>query len=294
MPTHPFEAIPQVRFAPRRAFPLALAATASALAGTACEGISDPPLPSGVRVQVEVTGGFAGVDFSFEILGAEGVVRGVSCGNGCDFTAGQTLLPLSPVQIRTLAADLEDTGILEMDGQNFGTQCCDDFHYVVTYQSGFRTATIEGDGQRLPADLLPLVHRMVGMAQGMVPALVDQARGLVLPSDGYVLGAISLEGDFLDLELSYSGGCEHHEIDVALRGPWLESFPVRADMDIAHEDNDDPCDAFPTEIRSFDLRPVRAAYLADYPTSQPGQTTLILRFSDPEEPSGVREVEYRF
>ena len=135
---------------------------------------------------------------------------------------------------------------------------------------------------------------MVAMAEGRVPALVDQNNHLPLPSDGYDLGAINLEGDFLDLELSYGGGCADHEVDVVLRGPWLESFPVQANMEIAHEDNDDPCDAFLTETRSFDLRPVRAAYLATYPTSQPGQTTLILRFPDPQEPSGFREVEYLF
>jgi hypothetical protein len=265
-----------------------------AISAGACDDITGPPVAGGVRVEVRVTGGFAGVDFSFEILGGQGVVRGLSCANHCDFEPGEIILPLSSVQIQMLAADLEDAGILELDGRDFGTQCCDDFHYEVSYNSGFRTSTVQGHGQRFPSDLLLVVRRMVAMAEGRLSALVDQDRLLTLPSDGYTLGPIQIEGDFLDVELSFGGGCERHEIDLALRGPWLESFPVRADMEIAHEDNDDPCDAFLTETRSFDLRPIRAAYLAVYPTQQPGPTTLILRFFDPEEPSGLREVEYVF
>lgn len=295
MSTRPFRTIRLACGSARRALATLLIAAGPALAVVACEGISDPPISSGIRVEVQVTGGFAGVDFSFEILGREGIVRGLTCANQCDFDAGQTLLPLSPLQIQALAEDLENTGILEMNGQDFGTQCCDDFHYVVTYGAGFQTATVQGDGQRLPADLLAIVQRMVAMAQqGVVPALVDQDQTLTLPSDGYTLGVMTLDGDVLEVDLSYGGGCENHEVDLALRGPWLESFPVRANMEIAHEDNDDPCDAFLTETRSFDLRPVRDAYLATYPTNQPGQTTLILRFFDPQEPSGLRELEYLF
>ncbi len=260
----------------------------------ACDGVAGPPLSSGMRVEVQVSGGIAGVDYSFEIVGGERVVRGLHCTHLCDFDAGEILLPLSVAQVQALAADLEDTGLLEMDGANFGTQCCDDFHYVVSFSSGVRSATVEGDGQLLPTDLGVLVNRMVAMSQGTVPALVDQARVLTLPADGYSLGPVTVDGDILEAELSFGGGCERHEIDVVLRGPWLESFPVRADMEFSHEDNDDPCDAFLTQVRSFDLRPVRAAYLASYPSSQPGQTTLILRLADPEAPGGLREVEYLF
>jgi len=267
---------------------------AFALLVGACNGVTGPPLASGMRVEVQVSGGIAGVDYAFEIVGRDRVVRGVRCTHLCDFEAGQLILPLSVIQVQALAADLDDTGLLEMDGTDFGTQCCDDFHYVISFSSGVRSATIEGDGQRLPADLGALVNRMVSMAQGTVPALIDQQRALSLPSDGYSLGSVTVDGDVLEAELSFGGGCEQHEIDLVLRGPWLESFPVRADMEISHEDNDDPCDAFLTEVRSFDLRPVRAAYLASYPTYQPGLTTLILRLPDPEAPGGLREVEYLF
>ena len=45
-------------------------------------------------------------------------------------------------------------------------------------------------------------------------------------------------------------------------------------MVLTHEDNDDPCEAYPTEQRRFDLTPVKERYQAAY--GQDSGTVLLL------------------
>ena len=259
-----------------------------------CDDITSPPLAAGVRVELEVSGGIAGVDFGFEVLGGQRVVRGLYCNNGCDFEAGEVLLPLSVVQIRSLAEDMEATGILELNGTDFGARCCDDFHYVLSYASGTRVSAVEGDGQQLPADMARIVGRLRAMARGTVPAVMDLEGRLDLPTDGLAIDDVTLNGNVLDVDLSYGGGCARHEIDLALVNGWLESDPVQVHGFLSHEDHDDPCDALITETRSFDLEPVATAYREAYGTAPSGATTVIIVISDPTHPEGSRRVEYVF
>lgn len=270
------------------------ATVAAVVAGSACSGITIPPISNGVRVELQVSGGIAGVGYVFEVLGHERIVRGVSCSSGCDFEPGEVLLPLSVVQITRLAQDLEDGGILELDGTDFGTQCCDDFHYELRYASGNRTSFVEGSGALFPAELAAVIQRLVAFTRGTVPALVDLNGSLTLPDAPVTLGSHSLNGDLLEAQLSYGGGCARHEIDLVAVNGWMESHPVRVGMVFAHEDHDDPCDAFLTVPRSFDLGPVASAYREAYGTAPPGETILVLLLVDPESPNGLREIEYVF
>lgn len=267
----------------------------AALVLVACTGITAPPLPGGVRVQVQVSGGIAGVAYSFEVSGRDGVVRGLTCTNGCDFTEGEVLLPLSVVQIQDLAQRIEDTGILNMDGTNFGSQCCDQFEFVVVYETGEESATVEGSSELFPTDLRAVVFTLVAMSDGILPVVVDLDGNLNgLPRDGVSLGPVTVTGNRLDAELSFGGGCALHEIDLVAVGGWLESTPVQVNLFFSHEDNDDPCDAFLTEVRDFDLRGLADEYEATYGVATPGETTLILRVEDFAEPNGARLVNYVF
>lgn len=257
-------------------------------------GITVPQVASGVRVELEVTGGIAGVSWAVEVVGSEGVVRGVRCANGCGFEPGEVLLPLSPLQVTRLAADLEAANILELDGTDFGDQCCDQFHHELTYASGARTSTVEGTDALFPPDLAVVIQRVVAFTRGTVPAVVDLDGALSLPDAPVLLGDHTLNGDILEVDLSFGGGCERHEIDLVVTNGWLESNPVRAGAVFAHEDHDDPCDAFLTVTRSFDLRPVAAAYREAFGPAPPGETTLVLLLADADAPDGVREVPYVF
>ena len=261
----------------------------------ACTGITGPPLSSGVQIEVQVSGGIAGVVYSFEVSGRDRVVRGLTCENGCDFQAGEVLLPLSVTQIQDLAEDMEATGILGLDGTDFGAPCCDDFEFVVTYDNGSDAATIRGSSQALPPDLQAAVQVLLGMANGTVPVVVDLQGSLTnLPRDGVSLGPVTISGDVLEAELSFGGGCASHEIDLVAFNGWLESFPIQVSLFFSHEDNDDPCDAFLTQMRTFDLRRLANEYNRTYSVAGPGLTTLILRIEDVNEPGGFRAVNYVF
>lgn len=274
--------------------PGGLVAIGLCVALQACNGVTVPPIASGVRVEIGVSGGLVGVDYVFEVLGDERIVRGVSCANGCDFDPGDILLPLSIVQVTALAADLEDAGIIELDGTDFGDQCCDDFHYDVSYASAGRTSRVEGSAALFPAELATVVQRLIGFAQGRVPAVVDLTGSLTLPDAPVELGSHVLNGDLLEVELSYGGGCARHEIDLVAIDGWLESNPVQVRTVFAHEDHQDPCDAFLTETRTFDLGPIASAYRDAYGPADPGATTLLLLLEDPDDPDGYRSVEYVF
>ena len=71
-------------------------------------------------------------------------------------------------------------------------------------------------------------------------------------TDDYVPGRdAAITDDTLRLTVSYAGGCEPHEFTLVTSGTFLESFPVRLPISVAHDANDDPCEAYPTEDYSL-------------------------------------------
>ncbi len=134
------------------------------------------------------------------------------------------------------------------------------------------------------------------MTEGRLPVVVafDVNPG-DFPRDPLVIQEpVSIDGSVLTLNAAFGGGCAPHEIDLVVWGGWLESFPVQVNAFLSHEDNDDPCDAFLTEMRSFDLSRLAEAYRDAYPGSAPGQDVLILLLQDFNVPEGVRRLEFRF
>lgn len=79
------------------------------------------------------------------------------------------------------------------------------------------------------------------------------------PSDAYDLGEVAISGDTLSATVSYSGGCEPHYFRLCYDA-WLESFPVQVEVRLEHDGQNDACEAYPTETREFDLRPLADAY----------------------------------
>jgi hypothetical protein len=247
------------------------------------------------NITVEVSGGFAGVSYSFEVSGQEGVVRGLSCESVCDFDPGEVFTTLSTSQIQRTGEELRATGILLLDGIDFGTQCCDQFSYAITYEDGERRSIVRGDSGTLPPLLLRAIDTLTGMVDGRLPIIVALESGPdAFPNDALLVDDAQVVGQSLEVSVSYSGGCATHEIDLVAVGGWLESFPVQVNVFLSHEDNDDPCDAQVSEMRSFDLTRLADAYRTAYGPGDPGETTLVLRLQDPTEPGGVRLIEYLF
>lgn len=276
-----------------------IAVLVSALSLTSgCEGKSF--LNSGpegeLRITLEVSGGLAGVDYAFSMDGEDGVVLAERCVSGCDFEEGDTLLVLTPRHVEDLAGMIADAGLLQLDREDYGTQCCDQFHYRLQYTDEARQRTVMGSSEALPEDIRNAIATFANLAGGVVPVIVDfNTMMMAWESDSFTLGTVSAQGVLLQLEVTYGGGCGVHSFEAMAWGGWMESYPVQVNVILTHDDRDDPCDALVTDTLRFDLMPLRRRYEQDYPGSGPGET-IVLRLTDPDEapPPGVRVVDYVF
>lgn len=263
--------------------------------GPACGSDSVAPLQAdAIYIEVRVTGGFAAADFSFAVDGSGGAVRGISCVRMCDFEPGEIIVHLSPPQLLELSARLEEAGILQHDGTDFGDQCCDQFYYTIRYRDGDREATVRGSSEALPEALRGAVATLHQLLQGILPVIVDfETRPGEWPRDGLTLKRHTLARPILTLEVAYGGGCEDHEFDLVAWGGWLESFPIQVNVLLAHESHDDACDALITQALRFDLSPLERAYVATYGSGAQGATTIVLRLAVPGAPE-PQHIEYTF
>lgn len=280
---------------------------ASAASGCRSQGaLTDPdPSRSGspgdgyrdvaeTRLELEVSGGIAGVDYAFVVDGASGEVRGLRCRDHCPFGAGETIAVVSAAQVETLAGMLLDAGVLTLDRSDFGNECCDQFHYVITYSDGTVEGSARGSSEALPEDLRAAVATLHGLAHGIRPVLVDLIGSLDdWPRDPVALRSVSLGGSTLTLEVEYAGGCREHLFDLVAWNGWLESYPVQVGVVLAHDDRGDACEALVREELVFDLGPLRKAYVDAYRETS---ATVILRLVEPgsDDPSRVRFIEYSF
>jgi len=116
-------------------------------------------------------------------------------------------------------------------------------------------------------------------AIGCVPGDTDPFDGPALsscepttPFDDLVVSGATLEGDTLTLNVAYTGCSPGHPLGGCWDGFFLESFPVQVDIDVAHDDLGEACDAFPSDSVDIDLTPLREAYAEAY---EPSGTIMI-------------------
>jgi hypothetical protein len=93
------------------------------------------------------------------------------------------------------------------------------------------------------------------------------------PVDPLSVVDASIMGDELLLSVSHGGGCLDHFYGTCWNGSFAESDPVQASLQVNHEDNDDPCDAIVMQDLSFDLTPMRDAWIDAY--GQPTGTIIV-------------------
>ena len=111
----------------------------------------------------------------------------------------------------------------------------------------------------------------------MISATVTAATPEAWGTDAYVINAATIEADTLHINVSYAGGCETHEFTLVVEPMFLESFPVQQRVSLAHNANDDTCEASITEDHSFDLTAIKTAYQKGYQTDH---GTIVLRLRD--------------
>ena len=105
--------------------------------------------------------------------------------------------------------------------------------------------------------------------------------------DEYVLNTAVITGDRLELSLSYSGGCAAHQFTLVCSSSFKESDPVQLGVSLAHNANNDPCEAFPTETYHFDLTPIKTRYQTAY-QQESGIIILLLK----DAPNGQLVYEF--
>jgi hypothetical protein len=265
-----------------------------ALICSACGSDPKEPVAEDVYIEVHVTGGIAGADYTYAVDGAAHEARGISCVNLCDFDPGDVLAHLSPAEVRHYSQMLLDGGIIEFDGEDFGNPCCDQFYYTVVFAYGDREATVKGATTTLPAGLAYAVMELDQLVHGIARIIVDfESRPEDWPQDPLWLPGYWLDDDILSLEVEHGGGCAEHEYYLVAWGGWMESFPVQVNVLLAHEDHDDPCDAIIRRTLRFDLTPLKDEYWPVYGSAGPGRNSIILRLTVPDG-QGPRYIEYTF
>lgn len=65
-----------------------------------------------------------------------------------------------------------------------------------------------------------------------------------------------VDGECLNIKLSYSGGCEDHTIDLARMHPWSASSSTVPTFEIRHNANNDMCEAYFTQELRYNLTPL--------------------------------------
>ena len=94
--------------------------------------------------------------------------------------------------------------------------------------------------------------------------------------DPYVVNSAAIDGDRLTISVSFAGGCRNHIFTLVISKSFREPDPVQLPAVLAHEANGDPCEAYPTESRVFDLALVRTRYRQFY---GPGSGKVVLRIA---------------
>jgi hypothetical protein len=120
----------------------------------------------------------AGVDYAIFVDGTAGTIVGESCSAGCDFESGQILRALSAEQVSHLTNLFLAAGVHALDGRDFGIQCCDQFHYDLTFEDAGGSSAVRGSSEALPADLRHAIGELLVLVSG-------SARTAVRPPIGY-------------------------------------------------------------------------------------------------------------
>lgn len=105
--------------------------------------------------------------------------------------------------------------------------------------------------------------------------------------DVFKLNEAAITGDTLAVEVSYSGGCRDHQFTLVTSGAFMESDPVQLNVALAHNANDDPCEAWITEGYLFDLAPIKALYRKAY---RQDSGVIVLQLKD--APAGALVYEF--
>lgn len=89
-------------------------------------------------------------------------------------------------------------------------------------------------------------------------ALVD-AEKFAQDSDPISIKSAKMSGDFLELIVTYSGGCEQHDFELLSNGFYMKSLPPKLSLKLLHNANNDACRSLIEQPLSFNVKNMRYA-----------------------------------
>ncbi len=81
---------------------------------------------------------------------------------------------------------------------------------------------------------------------------------------------VSIDGNILNLEVSYSGGCEEHAFELISTNMYKKSMPPQLNLYLKHTNNGDACRKLIMDTLQFNIEDVK----------YPGGGDLVLLISD--------------
>ena len=133
-------------------------------------GCSSSTGPAGdVEIALRVSGGIAYRDYGYRIDGSSGEIVGEECVSFCDWERGETLASVSKAEVRALAQRIIRDGFLEVPEEDYGEECCDQLHYVLSYSDERTMKTVRGSSAAVPESVNELaiaVMQFVADARG--------------------------------------------------------------------------------------------------------------------------------
>ncbi|MGD2123861.1 MAG: hypothetical protein PVJ76_19075 [Gemmatimonadota bacterium] len=237
-----------------------------------------PPVME-AQIRIQVTGGFAGVDYSVGLDGNTGTVLGLGCVAHCGFVAGEVLGELDTSTVGHVFERVERARLDLIDGRDYGTFGADFFHleFRVVYDSG-EDYSVRGTDVLLPEPVQEVATLLLASVGPVTPVILGfGGNPRDWPQDALQIHEAEIAGDLLRVQVEYSGGCREHEIRAVALGGWMESFPVQVNVYVSHHDPDDPCDSVLQEEVGFQLSPLRWDYESSYGTGGKDFRRILVR-----------------
>ena len=99
------------------------------------------------------------------------------------------------------------------------------------------------------------------------------------------IGAVTVDGDLLSVDVAFGGGCEAHSFAICWPDQaFMESEPVQVGLEVWHDANGDGCEAYLHETLVTELSPLKQAWIDAY---QQESGTILLNI-------GGQQVSYSF
>lgn len=100
--------------------------------------------------------------------------------------------------------------------------------------------------------------------------IVDPSENVQKRGDRTTISRMEVLGDYLSIDVSYSGGCEEHEFKLITDGRYSATYPPELELVLRHEANNDLCRSYVDETLFFDLKPLK----------YDGTTRIVIRLTN--------------